>query len=132
MRLILILFLIWSQNAFAGKGTNCELVVDKATVSRDHGWIKFEVYNPTDSTIIMDGIKYFKSNEFWREYKDIVKSIYSKTDGNFTHYVKTDSSISFILQCHKLEIYKPPARSAIETLTPKKTWAQELIIKILR
>ena len=128
--LSLILFFLSFKYSFAGKGTNCELIVDKAIVSKNYDWIKFEVYNPADSTIIIDGIKYFKGNEFWREYKDIVKSVYSKTDSHFTHYVKTDSNTSFVLQCHKLQIYSPSGRSVIVAPKEKKSWAQILIKKI--
>lgn len=128
----LILFFLSFKYSFAGKGTNCELIVDKATISQNYDWIKFEVYNPTDSTIILDGIKYFKGNEFWREYKDIVKSFYSKTDSHFTHYVKTDSNISFVLQCHILQIHSPSGRSVIVAPEKERNWAQVLIKKIFK
>jgi hypothetical protein len=120
------------NNSFAEKGSNCGLVVDNAIVSKSYNWIKFEVYNPSDSTIIITGVKYFKGNEFWREYKDIDKRVFPKTDYNFTHSVKTDNDISFVLQCYKQQINKPAARSIMEMPTPKKTWAQEFIIKIFK
>ena len=125
--LIIILFiLLCFNNAFAGTGASCDLEVDKAVRSKSNGYVTFEVYNPTDTTMIVTGVKYFDSDSnLWREYSDIYKQVYYKRNETIIHNVNVPmDGWRYIIQCHA---------KAKRTITPskKKSGTQKFLDKIL-
>ena len=100
---IVILGLVWSKPILAGTGASCELEVDKAQRSKSKGTVTFEVYNPTDKAIIVNGVKYYKSDTtFWREYSDIYKVVPYKRSSTIIHYVNIPmDGWRYVIQCSK-------------------------------
>ena len=121
---IVVLGLFWCNTVIAGKGVSCALEIDKATQDSDYEWIRYEVYNPTDKTIIISGVKYFKGGDFWREYSDIYETVSYKRSKEFVHYARTNGKVSYVLQCHQKEtkVYIPKKE--------KKSGAKKLLEKI--
>ena len=122
---IVVLGLLWCNTVIAGKGSNCALEIDKATRSQEYGWIRFEVYNPTNKKIIITGVKYYKGDDFWREYSDIYETVGYKRNMEFVHSVNTTGPISYVLQCHekKSTVYTPKKE--------KKSKTKKLLEKII-
>ena len=123
---IVILSLFWFNTVIAGKGASCALEVDKAQRSKSKGTVTFEVYNPTDKAIIVNGVKYYKSDStFWREYSDIYKVVPYKRNSTIVHYINIPmDDWRYVIQCYQKEtkVYIPKKE--------KKSGAKKLLEKI--
>ena len=95
--LLIILFAVKTLAA-----TNCGLQIDKFTSSK--GENKFQVYNPTDNKIIVESVKYYKGDTFWREYNLPYEEVYSKNGKTIIHQQQLTSEINkAFLNCRIFE-----------------------------
>lgn len=125
-KILIIVFwtLISFENAIAGRGATCALEVDVA--QQDGNSVRFEVYNPSDTTMIITGVKYYYTDDtLWREYSDVYKSVSYKRNLTFYHSVK--------IPMDKWRYHIVCNAKAKRTFTPpkKKSGSQKLLDKIL-
>ena len=95
-----LLIILFAAKTFAA--TNCGLQIDKFTSSK--GENKFQVYNPTDNKIIVESVKYYKGDTFWREYNLSYEEVNSKNGKTIIHQQQLTSEVNkAFLNCRIFE-----------------------------
>lgn len=119
--IFVIIFVTFCTKTFAG--SNCGLEFDKW--NRSYSTNYFTVYNPTNNTIKVQSIRYFKGNTLWREY-NLTKLVSSKTNETFSHVQELPTDVtSASINCEVIGIYNPPVKQ------PEKNSGQKILDKIL-
>jgi len=94
---IIALTLLLSGNAYASLG--CNLKNDKLQDNYTNGSLEVSVYNPNSTTVIINGIKYYKDNALVRTYK-VFHFVGAQSSLNFSHktsaaFLKATNAVNF-------------------------------------
>ena len=99
---------------------SCNLKADKVN-DDGYGTLTLSLYNPNSTTVVINGIEYYKSGSLLRTYK-VYHQIRSKTSKNFTHTTNSN----FLSQVETVDVacyvYKAKKQDLNKLIKEDKGW----------